>query len=706
MSARQSKRRGASPFDGAVSDDNRKQKNNGASDRKKTTASSAQSIVSNGKDFKSKKFAAGAGAARPVSVTYEVNQNAYPTGPLLPFATSIYDQLRSDGIYPPKWPISTNNSVAMAKLREDHKVYRDRARDSLIRANLVDAPGVQKRLEDALVFKGVCEDMCPEMEMITRIIEPDIPSVEKGAATGLAERHKMIKKLARSAAGQETPLPMDVLSVASMRRTLDYLVDNLLRTDSNLPAVHGYLWDRTRALRRDFTFHSEMCAEELEDQVYCYENIIRFHVTALHLLSRKDVRPEEFSEQQELEQLSKTLMSLMSAYETCDAKGVLCENEAEFRAYYGLFFASSPDIQSSFQRGTRSLQAWKDSDTIRTAVSLIEALQTTTSMHGPLGNSPSHAATNMHTSYFRIVESPEVSYTMACFAEIHFGTLRRSILQQAKKAYRRPKVLAKDPTPSLLNSFLRFDTDEEAVDFIEQHGLEFVPNEEAPHDQSRRYLDVTQRLTQPRIRHAFSNNLVEKKRGNRSLPTVIHKTVFEDPSAQGAVKSSDEESLFVPDNPGFLAFSGKHVSQQRTSSSSSHTAETNPGPSLVSIQQIQRRQPALAREPLCKRKWHSHHQLDPSTIAVPKPSPRLIFWSIVDTQQQQPILIYPRLCGHCHASVDNSESVWSAFQARYKPQSLRPAYPKHQPIQSTASDFRPALWLWRPSSYKSVQSAQ
>ncbi|KAH6686343.1 80 kd MCM3-associated protein [Plectosphaerella plurivora] len=685
MSGRQTKqRRGASPFDGALSDDNRRQKNNGAADRKKPTASSAQSIVANGKDFKSKKFAAGAGAARPNSVTYEVDENAYPTGPLLPFATSIYDQLRSDGIYPPKWPNSLSNTVAMGKLREDHKVYRDRARDSLIRANLVDAPGVQKRLEDALVFKGVCENMCPEMEMITRIIEPDIPSVEKDPATSFVERRKMIKKLARSAAGQETPLPMDVLSVASMRRTLNYLIDNLLRTDENLPVVHGYLWDRTRALRRDFTFHSEMCAEELTDQVYCYENIIRFHVTALHLLSRKSVRPEEFSEQQELEQLSKTLMSLMSAYETCEAKNVICENESEFRAYYGLFFASSPDIQSSFQRGARSLQAWKDSDVIRTAVSLIEALQNTSSKHGPLGNSPSHAALGMHSVYFRILESPEVSYTMACFAEIHFGTLRRSILQQAKKAYRRPKILSKDPTPALLNSFLRFDTDEEAVEFIEMHGLDFLPNEDAPHDPSRRYLDVTKLIGQPRIHHAYSSSLVEMKRGNRSLPTVIHETTFEDPSAPAA-KFSDEESLFVSDNAGHNYPSGNHALQLRTPTS--HTAKTDPSPSLdIGIQ----------------RNRHSHRQLEPfKSFAFRKPPSRLIFRSPVDTTQQQPILLRPKLSGHGHAPVDNSKSVRPTLETSSKPQPLRPANSESQPIQST-SHFHPVVRLWRPSSDESV----
>lgn len=611
MSGRPSKRRGASPFDGATSDDNRRTKNNGPADRKKP-ASSAQSIVSNGKDFKSRKFAAGGGNTRSSQATYEVDYDAFPTGPLLPFATSIYDQLRSDGIYPPKWPANITNAPAMAKLREDHKIYRERARECLINANLVDAPGVQKRLEDALVFKGVCENMCPEMEMITRIIEPDIPSVEKSAATGVAEVQKMIKKLARSAAGQETPLPMDVLSVAAMRRTLNYLVDILLRSDDNLPVVHGYLWDRTRALRRDFTFHSEMCAQELTDQVYCYENIIRFHVTALHLLSQKGVRPEEFSEQQELEQLSKTLMSLMSTYETCEAKGVFCQNESEFRAYYGIFFASSPDIQSSFQRGARSLQAWKDSDVIRTAVSLIEALQNTTSMHGPLGNSPSHAAASMHTTYFRIVESPDVSYTMACFAEIHFGTLRRAILQQAKKAFRRPKILSKDPTPALLNSFLRFDTDDEAVDFIEHHGLNFVTNEDAPNDQSRRYLDVTQPIHLPRIHHTFSSSLVERKRGHRPLPTVIHETVFEDSSAAAgfsapaAGKTSDEESLFV-DNAGFFRSPGKLDARPRTTQPP-HATETDHSRSFDIFHKGQ--QPALARQPLsrvqrkaCRPRW-------------------------------------------------------------------------------------------------------
>ena len=90
-----------------------------------------------------------------------------------------------------------------------------------------------------------------------------------------------------------------------------------------------------------------MSKEEKKDFLYCLETITRFHVTALHLLSRPDFATDGFSEQQEIEQLSKTLISLMEAYEDCAKEGILCENEAEFRGYYIVFNAGDPALMEN-----------------------------------------------------------------------------------------------------------------------------------------------------------------------------------------------------------------------------------------------------------------------------------------------------------------------------------------------------------------------
>ncbi|KAK1539605.1 GANP/Nin1/mts3/eIF-3 p25 family protein [Colletotrichum costaricense] len=547
MTTPATKRKGVNPFDGASSDDNRRRKNtkgDSQGDWKKKGPKS-QGAKPNGAKPNGAKAPKGFGTAQSRggfgtqnnnnhssgSTDYETDDaNGELNGDGTAYSDKIFSQLRQDGIAPPKWPSdpgNTSSKAAMAKFREEYKTYRDRARTSLMRAGLIDDPDKPKRLEDAIDFKGICDAMCPDFEKITRITEFDVQAAEKDPRTTFANTSKMVKKLARSAAGQEAPLPMDVRSTAALRRTLDYLIDDLLPIDDKLPSSHGFLWDRTRAIRRDFIFHSTMSAEEMKDQVYCLETIARFHVTALHLLSQEGFAPEDFSEQQEIEQLGKALLSLMFAYDDCKPQGVVCENEAEFRAYHLLFSANTPNILDNVQKEWGDSRFWTESDTIRTAVSLVESLQSAEDFHGPLGSGPSMATSGASLTYFRILQSREVSYTMACFAEIHLGQLRRSVLRSLKKAYTRPRHGAKDITPSSLNRFLHFDTENQAIEFVEQHGLSFS-NGQGPAGEPVRYLDTSKRMTWPRIHHSFSQRLVERKRGSRSLPEIIHRTIADE----------------------------------------------------------------------------------------------------------------------------------------------------------------------------------
>ena len=470
-----------------------------------------------------------------------------------PQSRKVYTQLQKDGIAAPRWPSlpgDPRNKAEMTRFRETYEAYREKVRQSLTKAALIDDPNQRKTLDNAINFKGICDEMCPDYEKIQRITESDVHQPEKDSTTSFANPRKMVKKLARSAAGQEAPLPMDVRSVACLRRTMDYLIDDLLQDDENLCTLHGYLWDRTRAIRRDFTFFSSLSAEELKSQVYVLENIARFHVTALHLLSQDGKKPEDFVEQQELEQLGKALLSLRDLYDDCNVQGIKCENEADFRAYYLIFHAQDPNIMEVLQRQWRR-SLWTESDQVRTAVSLVEALQNTQDFHGPLKEAPSLAASGAHHSYFRIIESPQISYTMACFAECHFPRIRRSILAAIKKGLARPKESTKDVTVEVLNKFLRFDTPKEVVAFVELHDLKFATDNTDPAQVGRQYLVLDDRraLPHPRLQHQFSQKLVESKRSSRSLPTVIHQSVFEDSAlSKGNRERPGEESLFVQDS--------------------------------------------------------------------------------------------------------------------------------------------------------------
>ncbi|KAG7288758.1 hypothetical protein NEMBOFW57_005115 [Staphylotrichum longicolle] len=471
------------------------------------------------------------------------------------YANKLSEHLRKENITPPQWPAEPGNPdkrAAIESLKDAYKKYRTRVYATLRKADLIDDPEKRRKLEDALPFKGICEDMCPEFEQCYRIAEYDVKTEEKetrpDGLTMWPDVTRMVKKFGRSAAGQDAPLPMDVRSVDALRRTTDYLFNDLLQSESNLPSMHNFLWDRTRAVRKDFTFHSQKSAEEMKDMVYCFETITRFHATALHLLSRKGFANEDFDQKQEIEQLGRTILSLIEAYDVCRDKQVHCENEPEFRAYYLLLNAHDPSIAKRIP--TWGKDYWFDSKEIQTALSLIHAMDDVRESKGPIKpRRPTTLSDTSFTNYFSIVEDPEVSYTMACIAEIHFTTVRQGILKNLVRGYARYRDAPRTITASDLNAMLRFDTPEEAVEFAELHDFEmstWVPEGKNPVTEPYLLLNNKKKhVPSPRVRQAFSGKVVERKRTTESLPHVIYNTIFEAPAETPASTESSPDGLFV-----------------------------------------------------------------------------------------------------------------------------------------------------------------
>ncbi|CAG8971333.1 hypothetical protein HYALB_00005951 [Hymenoscyphus albidus] len=465
-------------------------------------------------------------------------------------AKEIYQTIRKDRITAPKWPTPSPGDPKFKPAIETYwkasKSYRSEVRVSLIKAGLLDDPDKPKKLSEAIDFKGICEEMCPDFEKATRIYERDYKSAETEIGpdgSSVVAPYKMVKALARSAAGQDAPLPMDVRSPGALRRTLDYLLNSVLGDDeNNLPNVHHFLWDRTRAIRRDFVFQSSMDSAEMLDQVYCLERIARFHVISLHRMSKDGVSPaEEFSEQQEVEQLSKALLSLIHSYDDCKAQNITCENESEFRAYYALFNCRHPGMLQTVQDW--GFKLFRESDEIQTALSLIEAIQNIWDARGPLTpQTPTDIAQNFYAKFFTILEDKQVSYTMACFAEIHFNSVRKSILKTILASYRKQRDQTKDWTLAKLNAFLRFDEEDDIIVFGEAYGLRFdhVDGEDVLSFES----DEGIKDPFPPLKQAHSYKLVEHKRGNYSLPEAINNNVFDETLEEQATQE-EEESLFV-----------------------------------------------------------------------------------------------------------------------------------------------------------------
>jgi hypothetical protein len=542
-------------------------------------------------DYWKAREASGLGPKTARANSFDVNRVQKPPSA---YEKEIRDQLRKDNLHPPTWPRQPGNPAnrqAMEDYREKYKKYEGHVRTSLIKAGLIDDPEVRKKLSDAIDFRGICQDMCPEGEKVSRIAEYDVKLAEKSTSPDGLEMwpnpDRMIKSFKRSAAGTDSPLPTEVRSPAALRRTVDYLIDDFLRSDENLPSQHNFLWDRTRAIRKDFIFQNAMSAEERTDQIYCLENIARFHAVALHLLSQENFAAEDFSEQQEREQLGKTLLSLMQVYDECkDLEGVRMENEAEFRAYYLLFNAHDPFVMQQMQDWDDKF--WFNSSEVQTVVTLIEAMQNVWNGRGPLR--PQVALTTGSTSfttYFSIVEDRKVSYTMACFAEIHFTQIRRQLLKAIHKAYGRVRDGPKDLTAKVLNSILRFDTEEQCVAFLEELEMEFSTD-----GADEPYLVVERRRSIPgkTIRQSFSGAMVERKRGGRPLPEVIHTTVFEEATAS-AEETHSPDSIFVTQpagTPGFGTSGDPKANNLEVNFSDDETPSSSPKPPVKTLSPFQK----------------------------------------------------------------------------------------------------------------------
>uniref|UniRef100_A0A0N4U5W6 SAC3_GANP domain-containing protein n=1 Tax=Dracunculus medinensis TaxID=318479 RepID=A0A0N4U5W6_DRAME len=169
------------------------------------------------------------------------------------------------------------------------------------------------RIKSSDVETGTCEDMCSEKERYVRIIQKRVSPYE---CNDLGEMipEIAIKEYSRSAADQEEPLPHE------LRPT--HVLHSVPSRDENLAEWYDFLWNRTRAIRKvSCTFYFLILIEQC----------VRFHIFASHRLCH--LGPNEFDQKMNTENLSKSLQSLRYLYDDLAKRGLLCENEAEIRAY-------------------------------------------------------------------------------------------------------------------------------------------------------------------------------------------------------------------------------------------------------------------------------------------------------------------------------------------------------------------------------------
>jgi hypothetical protein len=355
----------------------------------------------------------------------------------------------------------------------------------------------------------------------------------------------MVKKFRRAAAGLEEQLPSDLRPPAVLKRTCDYLFNDVVGNASSLAHVHHFVWDRTRAIRNDFSIQQVTRPEELRIAIDCYERIARFHIVSLHQLALPQKPYSKYDGQQEREQLDRTLLSLMQYYD--DTRGrIALSNESEFRAYCVIFQLQDPipDLEDRIQTWPRSILR---DHKVQKAMEVYMAACNVLDVQGPLKPRASHLIARQDWQRFwTMVASKEVSYLMACVAEIYFNLVRRTVLAALFKTSRANSNLATpDWTIDVLCDLLAFDDGDQVYEYCGKFGFTFKERE----DDGQQYLDLTsvrgRNLPEPAagIPKQTKTSLVEDKRFGRTIPAVINGLSVGQSRDAGQVVEEEDEGM-------------------------------------------------------------------------------------------------------------------------------------------------------------------
>ncbi|KAJ5280203.1 hypothetical protein N7478_005575 [Penicillium angulare] len=487
------------------------------------------------------------GSARPISPG---SQNANPAG----------RGLRN---------VSVEDATKQAQYHERYdqlKLDRAKQRQHAIKAGQMADPNQPTSLNKAITPVGTCTSMCPEFERVERIVQKMVDKSEKylHPSTGTLQNMetKMLKRFRRSAAGYDEQLPSDIRTPNTLLQSTNYLIRHIVGGREPLGIVHKFVWDRTRSIRNDFSVQQVTQDNDVRTAVICMERIARFHIVSLHILSGP-ANEEPFDRHQEREQLNNTMLSLMYYYDD-NRDRIDFPNEDEFRAYLIIFSIHDqrPDLEARVSKWPPSLLK---SPRVQVALELYAAACNTWEYQGTLdARRPNAIAQGLYARFFNIINSPSVSYLMACVAEIYFGYVRQTAIRGIWKGYCKTPLSQQHKneewTVEELTKVLHFDDDEQTVKFCEEQDLQLAENANGVLflNWGNRPVDSIQ--FSPSSDHAYSNYCVESKRIGRNLVAVILGMSVQEAAKLGMIDKSqlhevtaisesaaggEDESLFV-----------------------------------------------------------------------------------------------------------------------------------------------------------------
>lgn len=179
------------------------------------------------------------------------------------------------------------------------------ARDKLIRLTTAKSVDIKKASRN----KGVCPDMCPEKERLSRGTKQLVERFESVDGSKSNMNHKIaVKAYSRSSADQETPLPHELRPEPVLKLTMTYLLQSIMDLcddpDTSMSDWYHFVWDRTRSIRKDIT-QQQLCTTE---SVLLLEQCARFHIHCAARLVAEE--PQVFDQKINTENLTKCLQTL------------------------------------------------------------------------------------------------------------------------------------------------------------------------------------------------------------------------------------------------------------------------------------------------------------------------------------------------------------------------------------------------------------
>lgn len=353
------------------------------------------------------------------------------------------------------------------------KEARSALRLALTKEGKIPPEGDDKaNMDDFPPVTGECTDMCPEYERWERQQTNRLSSFETSGSfdegTPLVDHKRAVKAYARAAAGVLVPLPVDIRTPETLRRTNDYLISDILDTHHAVPqeaprdgAIYNFLRDRFRAIRKDFRFQ-RYAGPEL---VHVLETQVRYLIYAGYAHTELD--DVMFSKAQHQEQLMEAMSSLMESYAHAAKAGKRCANEAELRSYFVLLKANDSDTMRHMDQFREELwnPALAANRPLLHARNVLVLLQQNSERFG----TPKHFLFQWGR-FFRVAASHRTTYLAACLMWRQSLKVRRRALMMIGTSVGNGGRSA-GPSLSDLTENLWFDNLEQTASFCAMHGL-------------------------------------------------------------------------------------------------------------------------------------------------------------------------------------------------------------------------------------------